>query len=77
MTASADGIFAPAWSIGGWEVVVILVALLVLFGGRKLPELARGLGRGLREFKSEMGGVKREIEDAADSDEDDWTSPPS
>jgi len=37
--------------IGGWELIVILTIVLVLFGGKKLPDLARNLGRGLREFK--------------------------
>lgn len=51
------------WWIGGWEVVVLLVVILILFGGKKLPELARGLGRGLREFKKELRGVRSELED--------------
>ena len=38
--------------LNGWEVVVILAIVLVLFGAKKLPELARGLGRGIKEFKS-------------------------
>ena len=48
--------------IGPWEVVVILVALLLLFGGKKLPDLAKGLGRGLRNFKEELHGVKNDID---------------
>ncbi|MFW6132519.1 MAG: twin-arginine translocase TatA/TatE family subunit [Planctomycetota bacterium] len=53
----------------GWkEIVIVLVALLVLFGGRKLPELARGLGRGLREFKNELKGVKDEVNNGLDTD---------
>ena len=35
---------------GPWEIVIILVIVLVLFGGKKLPELAKGLAKGLREF---------------------------
>lgn len=37
--------------LGGWEIVLILAVVLLLFGARKLPELARGLGQGIREFK--------------------------
>jgi sec-independent protein translocase protein TatA len=37
--------------IGAQELVIILLILLVIFGGRKIPELAKGLGRGIKEFK--------------------------
>ncbi|PWG81002.1 twin-arginine translocase TatA/TatE family subunit [Pararcticibacter amylolyticus] len=47
--------------IGTPELMVILFAILLLFGGKKLPELARGLGKGIREFKDASEGVKREI----------------
>ena len=52
--------------IGGWEVVVILAVVLLLFGARKLPELARGLGQGIREFKKATREVTDEIQNAAD-----------
>ena len=42
-------------------MIVILFAVLLLFGGKKLPELARGLGKGIREFKDASDDVKREI----------------
>lgn len=48
-------------NMGGSEIILILVAVLLLFGGKKLPELARGLGKGIREFKDASEGVKREI----------------
>ena len=48
-------------NLGAQEVVLILFAVLLLFGGEKLPELARGLGKGIREFKDASDGVKREI----------------
>jgi sec-independent protein translocase protein TatA len=54
-------LFGP---LGTTEVVLIVVAILLLFGGKKLPELARGLGRGLRLFKDEVEGVKEEIKGA-------------
>ena len=38
--------------IGGWELVLILAVVLLLFGAKKLPDLARGLGQGIKEFKN-------------------------
>jgi sec-independent protein translocase protein TatA len=52
--------------IGGWEVVVILAAFLLFFGAKKLPELARGLGQGIKEFKKATREVTDEIQNAAD-----------
>lgn len=46
----------------GGEWLTIAVVVLVLFGGRKIPELARGLGKGIREFNDAKDGVKNEIE---------------
>lgn len=46
-----SGILAIFGMPGGWEVVVILAVILLLFGGKKLPELAQGLGKGIKEFK--------------------------
>ena len=40
--------------LNGWEIVLILAVVLLLFGARKLPELARGLGQGVREFKKSV-----------------------
>ena len=51
---------------GGWEMVVIAIVILLLFGAKKLPELAKGLGQGIREFKGAVDGVKDEINDAKD-----------
>ncbi len=48
-------------NIGTPELILILGVALLLFGGNKLPELARGLGKGIREFKEASDGVKREI----------------
>ncbi len=48
-------------NMGGGEMILIVIAILLLFGGKKLPELARGLGKGIREFKDASEGVKREI----------------
>ena len=51
-------------SIGIPEVVVILFFLLLLFGGKKLPELAKGLGKGMRVFKKELNDVRDTVETA-------------
>lgn len=48
---------------GGMEWIWILLAILILFGGKKLPELARGIGKGIREFKDAKEGVKAEMEE--------------
>lgn len=48
---------------GGSEWVLIILAVLILFGGRKIPEFMRGLGRGIREFNDAKSNVKREIEE--------------
>jgi sec-independent protein translocase protein TatA len=58
------------WTPGWWEIALILGALLLLFGGKKLPELARGLGRGMREFRDELKGTKKELEDTSTFDTD-------
>lgn len=41
-------------AIGGWELIVLLAIVLVIFGGRKIPELMKGLGQGIGEFKKGM-----------------------
>ena len=58
-----------AWTPSAWEIVLVVVAILLLFGGRKLPELARGLGKGLRLFKKELKGVKDDLEETSEADE--------
>lgn len=48
---------------GGMEWVIIIIAVLILFGGRKIPEFMRGIGKGIREFNDAKSNVKKEIED--------------
>jgi len=48
---------------GGTEWILIILAVLILFGGRKIPEFMRGLGRGIREFNDAKTNVRREIEE--------------
>ena len=52
--------------LGTTEIIIIAVIILLLFGGRKLPELAKGLGLGLREFKNASRDIKKEVDNAAD-----------
>ncbi|GAA4402793.1 hypothetical protein GCM10023187_18270 [Nibrella viscosa] len=49
--------------LGGQEMLLIFLALLLFFGAKKLPELARGLGKGIREFKDATKEVRDNIED--------------
>lgn len=49
-------------SLGWNEILLILLVILLLFGGRKIPELMRGLGKGIREFNDAKDNVRREIE---------------
>jgi sec-independent protein translocase protein TatA len=51
--------------LGTNEIIIILVIVLLLFGGRKIPELMRGLGKGVREFNDAKNNVKKEIEDSS------------
>ncbi len=51
-------------NLGGGELLLIMVFILFFFGSKKIPDLARGLGRASREFKDAMGGVQRELENS-------------
>ncbi|MBQ0033781.1 MAG: twin-arginine translocase TatA/TatE family subunit [Bacteroidales bacterium] len=57
--------------IGTTEIIVIALVVLLLFGGAKLPELMRGLGKGLKEFKDASREVKKEIEDETKNEKKD------
>ena len=48
---------------GGTEWILIVLAVLILFGGRKIPEFMRGIGKGIREFNDAKQNVKKEIEE--------------
>ncbi|MGB9665439.1 MAG: twin-arginine translocase TatA/TatE family subunit [Ignavibacteria bacterium] len=48
-------------NIGTGEIILILLVVLILFGAKKIPELAQGLGKGIREFKKAMRDVEEEI----------------
>lgn len=55
-------------NIGGLEYVVIMLAILLLFGGKKLPDMARNIGRGIRHFRDELAGLKKQIEEEPKDD---------
>jgi sec-independent protein translocase protein TatA len=57
------------FNIGGQEMILILIVVLLLFGGRKIPELMRGLGRGVREFNDAKNNVRKEIEEGMNEKE--------
>ena len=50
---------------GGWEWIIILLVIVILFGGKKIPELAKGLGKGIKSFKNEM----KDEQESASSEE--------
>jgi sec-independent protein translocase protein TatA len=62
-----------AGMLGGWEIILILAVVLILFGAKKLPELAKGLGSGIKEFKK----ATREVTDELSSSMDDTSPPPA
>jgi len=68
-------------NMGGGEVVLIVLVVLLFFGSKNIPSLARGLGRAMREFQEASDGIKREIEQTAkpvktnlDQLHDEWNS---
>ena len=48
--------------LGPWEIILVILGIIILFGGKKIPELARGLGKGLREFKKTTREIKDEVD---------------
>ena len=56
--------------LGPWEIGLIILVVIILFGGKKLPELARGLGLGLREFKKATREIKDEVKSSTDDVDD-------
>ncbi|TMI85713.1 MAG: twin-arginine translocase TatA/TatE family subunit [Bacteroidetes bacterium] len=51
-------------NLGATEIILIAFVVLLLFGGKKIPELMRGLGKGVREFKDAKDNVRRELEES-------------
>ena len=50
--------------LGPWEIIIIFVVVLLIFGGKKLPEFAKGLGEGIKEFKKATNNIKDEVDNA-------------
>ncbi|CAN5226506.1 hypothetical protein BH20VER2_BH20VER2_01960 [soil metagenome] len=61
-------IFLGFMNVGGQELILILLIILVLFGARKLPELARGMGQAIREFQKAKDEFSDELHSAGDTD---------
>ena len=58
--------FLLFFNIGGGEIFIILLVILLLFGSKKIPELARGLGKGIRYFKDATNEIQEDIRKSAD-----------
>ena len=58
-------------NLRGWEWIIIILVILLLFGGKKIPELMRGLGKGVHSFKQGLQDAKDEINRPLNSDSDD------
>ena len=61
---------------GGGELLIILVVVLLLFGGKKIPELMRGLGKGIREFNDAKGKITSELEEGIKEKDNLHATPP-
>ena len=53
----------PLGVIGPWQIIIIALVILLLFGGKKIPELMKGLGKGVKSFKEGMKEVEDQIND--------------
>ena len=56
--------------IGTWEIIIIVLVVLLLFGGKKIPELMHGLGKGVKSFKDGMAGIDDDQKNASNKDSD-------
>ncbi len=57
-------------SLGGGELILIALVILLLFGGKKIPELMKGLGKGVKSFKDGMNEIEKDIKDVNNNTED-------
>ena len=57
-------------SLGGGEIILIVLVILLLFGGKKIPELMKGLGKGVKSFKDGMNEIEKDINDVNNNTED-------
>ena len=56
--------------LGTWEIIIIVLVVLLLFGGKKIPELMKGLGKGVKSFKDGMNGIDNESTSQRDNEKD-------
>ncbi|PSR56316.1 twin-arginine translocase TatA/TatE family subunit [Adhaeribacter arboris] len=63
-----SNVLAFIGGLGTSEVMVIMLVILLLFGAKRIPELAKGLGKGIREFKDATKEIKNEVENAVKDD---------
>ncbi len=56
------------FGLGGYEIIVVMFVILLLFGGKKIPELMRGLGKGIREFNSAKATIESELKEGMRED---------
>ena len=56
------------FGMGGWEIAAIVMVVLLLFGGKKIPELMRGVGKGIREFNASKSTIRDGIEEGMKED---------
>jgi sec-independent protein translocase protein TatA len=66
MVSSSMNVMFGLFNLGGGEIILILALVLILFGAKKLPELAKGLGTGIKEFKKATREVTEEVSSAMD-----------
>ena len=64
-------------NMGGYEILLIILVILIFFGAKKIPELARGMGRGIREFKDATREITTELEDSVNEKPKAKTNTPS
>ncbi|MBO5685720.1 MAG: twin-arginine translocase TatA/TatE family subunit [Alistipes sp.] len=51
-------------NLGAGEIIIIALVVLLIFGGKKIPELMKGIGKGVRSFKEGVSGIEKDIEEA-------------
>lgn len=61
---------APLAFVGMWEVIIIALVILLIFGGKKIPELMKGLGKGVKSFKEGVNDIEKEINEPAPKKEE-------
>ncbi len=61
----------PLGIVGPWEIVIVALIFLLLFGGKKIPELMKGLGKGVKSFKEGLNEVEKDIKDVDSTLKDD------